>query len=53
MVVQIEYLATVSMETERWVVVVDEIDLWRSVVRASKWVFVVEQIAENVENNLK
>ena len=53
MVVQIEYLATVSMETERWVVAVDETDLWRSVVRASKWVFVVVQIAENVENNLK
>ena len=53
MVVQIEYLATVSMETERWVVAVDENDLWRSAARACKWVFKAVQIAENVENNLK
>ena len=53
MVVQIEYLAIVVMESERWVVRVDETDLWRSAARVSKRVFVIVQIAENVENNLK
>ena len=53
MIIEVEYLATVGMDKPRWVVVVDETDLWRSVARASKWVFVVVQIAENVENNLK
>ena len=53
MVVEIEYLATVGMDKPRWVVIVDESDLWRSVARVSKWRFEAVQIAENVENNLK
>ena len=52
MVVQIEYLAIVVMETERWVVRVDETRHYRSVACACKWVFEAVQIAENVENNL-
>ena len=53
MVVEVESLATVDMDKKRWVVVVDETHLCRSVARVSKWVFVVVQIAKNVENNLQ
>ena len=53
MVVEIEYLATVGMEMERWVVQVDETHHSRCVVGASKWGFEAVQITENVENNLK
>ena len=53
MIVHIEYFATVGMDKPRWVLVVDESDLWRSVARACKWVFEAVQIAQNVENNLK
>ena len=52
-VTQIEVLETVAMDEPRWVVVVNETDLWRSVARVSKWRFEAVQIAENVENNLK
>ena len=53
MVVEIEYLATVGMEMERWVVQVDETHHSRCVVGACKCVVVSVQIAENVDNNLK
>ena len=53
MVVEILYLAIVVMETERWVIVVDETHHSRSVACACKWVFEAVQKAENVENNLK
>ena len=52
-VTKIEVLETVAMDEPRWVVVVNESDLWRSVARVSKWRFETVQIAENVENNLK
>ena len=53
MVVEIEYLAKVGMETERWVVQVDETHHSRCVVGACKLMFEAVQTAENVENNLK
>ena len=52
-VTQIEVLETVAMDEPRWVVVVNESDLWRSVARACTWVLEAVQKAENVDNNLK